>query len=176
MSSVKNLHKLATIAVAKEFNLANLHSFPFIKKVSITFPLGSSTGSISDKKFIEQCFYDMEKLTGSKPIIKYAKKSDAGLKIREGQPVSIMCSLRRDKMFYFLDKVVYVALPRLRDFRGLKRSFDKFGNFIFTIPRDSSVFYESNFQCDMSVCLSIQNSLSSNVSESLLKKILFPFI
>lgn len=155
----------------KKFALVNIHQLPKLKKITLAFNLGSQG---NDKKFVQDVKNDLVMLTGNKPIVKLAKFSDAALKIREGQPLSIICTLRKDKMFHFLDKLVYVALPRLRDFRGLSRNFDNQGNFTITIPGDSGVFYEVNFTTSLNACFCIANS-SKDISLYLLSNMNLPF-
>ncbi|QED23200.1 50S ribosomal protein L5 [Candidatus Deianiraea vastatrix] len=158
--------------ISESSGVKNVHSLPKIEKIVLSFNLGSSG---NDKKFVESVFTDMVCVSGSIPVIKNAKFSDANFKIRDGQPVSILATLRGKKLFYFLDMLIYGALPRIRDFRGLRDSFDFGGNFTFTISGQSSVMYESNFSQDLNINIVISNS-NPTISKKLLSSISVPFV
>lgn len=153
------------------FKSLNIHARPIISKVTISLNLSSSG---SDKKVVDAALKEIASLSGSKPVVVLAKKSDAVFKIREGQPSAIKVTLRSSKMYSFFDKLIYVALPRLRDFRGLKSSFDKLGNLSFTLPGGSFLFFESNFLQDANISISIKNS-SPEKSKILMSAIRLPF-
>ncbi len=169
--NIKEKYKLALVECKDKFAIQNVHQLPSLKKMTLCFNLGNQG---TDKKFLQNVKNDMVLLTGSKPIVRNAKFSDAALKIREGQPLSVICTLRGKKMFHMLDKLVYIALPRLRDFRGLNKNFDRDGNFTITLPGDSSIFYEVNFLVDLNICCRISSS-SKEKSLLLLSKINLPF-
>jgi large subunit ribosomal protein L5 len=100
---------------------------PRITKITLNMGVGEAIG---DKKILEFAVGDMQKIAGQKPIITYARKSNAGFKIREGWPIGCKVTLRRERMYEFLDRLINIAIPRIRDFRGLNgKSFDGRGNY-----------------------------------------------
>jgi large subunit ribosomal protein L5 len=100
---------------------------PRIEKIVLNMGVGEATG---DKKLLENASGDMQKISGQKPVITKAKKAIANFKIREGYPIGCMVTLRQERMYEFLDRLVTIALPRVRDFRGMSaRSFDGRGNY-----------------------------------------------
>jgi len=100
---------------------------PRIQKIVLNMGVGEAVG---DKKLLENAAADMQKLSGQKPVVTKARKAIAGFKIREGYPIGCMVTLRQDRMYEFLDRLISIALPRVRDFRGGSgRSFDGRGNF-----------------------------------------------
>ena len=127
----------------KEFGYKNNMAVPRITKVVVNMGLGKflRDGSKDDMKRITKDFTD---ITGQKPVVTKAKKAIAGFKIREGMPVGLMVTLRGARMYEFLDRLVSVSLPQIRDFRGLnKRAFDKNGNFNIGI-KEHIIFSEVN--------------------------------
>ena len=127
----------------KEFSYKNNMAVPKITKIVVNMGLGKflRDGSKDDMKRITKDFTD---ITGQKPVVTKAKKAIAGFKLREGMPVGLMVTLRGSRMYEFLDRLVSVALPQIRDFRGLnKKSFDKNGNFNIGI-KEHIIFSEVN--------------------------------
>lgn len=117
----------------------NNHMIPSLSKISLSIRFGQDG---NDKNLVNALSSDLSNIAGQKAVISYAKFSDAGLKIREGQPISTKVTLRRNTMLYFLDKLILMAMPRIRDFDGLNPgSLDRDFNYSFTI-RDYTVFYE----------------------------------
>jgi large subunit ribosomal protein L5 len=115
---------------------------PKLEKIVINMGVGEAT---QDKKKVEQAAAEMEKISGQKPVITKAKKSIAQFKLREGMPIGCKVTLRRDRMFEFLDRLVTIALPRVRDFRGLNpKSFDGRGNYAMGL-KEQIVFPEINY-------------------------------
>lgn len=111
----------------KECGYKNLMEVPSITKITLNMGVGEA---VNDKKIIEHALGDLTKIAGQKPIVTKARKSIAGFKIREGWPIGCKVTLRREKMYEFLERLLYIAIPRIRDFRGLnKRSFDGWGNY-----------------------------------------------
>lgn len=111
----------------EKFNLENPHRIPRILKVTVNMGVG---GAIENKKRIDAMANDLSAITGQKPKICRARVSVAGFKLREGMPIGVKVDLRRDRMWEFLDRMINIAMPRIRDFRGIKRnSFDGRGNF-----------------------------------------------
>jgi large subunit ribosomal protein L5 len=100
---------------------------------------------VADKKIIEHAVGDMTKIAGQKPVVTKARKSIAGFKVREGYPVGCMVTLRRDRMYEFLDRLIAVAIPRIRDFRGISgRSFDGRGNYSMGV-KEQTIFPEIEY-------------------------------
>lgn len=126
----------------KELGLANVNQVPVLEKIVLNVGLGKSK---DDKKTIEVAGNTLRKITGQQPIDTFAKNSIAGFKLREGNKIGIKVTLRGDKMYEFLDRLVNIVLPRLRDFHGVsKKSFDKSGNYSIGLV-DQSVFPELTF-------------------------------
>jgi large subunit ribosomal protein L5 len=110
-----------------QFNYASAMQVPKFTKITLNMGLGDAVG---DKKVIENAVRDMEQIAGQKPVVTMSRKAIAGFKIRENWPVGCMVTLRKDKMYEFLDRLVNFAIPRIRDFRGLSgKSFDGRGNY-----------------------------------------------
>ena len=114
-------------ALVKQFGYQSIMQVPRIEKIVLNMGVGEAT---SDKKLLDNAIGDMQKVSGQKPVITKARKAIAGFKIREGYPIGCMVTLRHDRMFEFLDRLVSVALPRVRDFRGVSgKGFDGRGNY-----------------------------------------------
>ena len=114
-------------AMVEKFGYKNALEVPRLDKIVINMGVGEAT---QDKKKVEQAAAEMEKIAGQKPVITKAKTSIAQFKLREGMPIGCKVTLRRERMFEFLDRLVNIALPRVRDFRGLNpKSFDGRGNY-----------------------------------------------
>jgi large subunit ribosomal protein L5 len=117
-------------ALQKKLNLENVMQIPQIKKISLNIGVGNAS---TDKKIVETALNHLGRIAGQKPVVTKARKSIAGFKIRDGWPMGVKVTLRRDKMYEFLDRLVTIVLPRVRDFRGVDvRGFDKRGNFNFS--------------------------------------------
>ena len=126
----------------KELGLANAHQVPRLEKITINVGLGRAK---DDKKTIEVATNTLRKVTGQEPMETFAKKSIAGFKLREGNKIGLKVTLRGDKMYEFLDRLVTIVLPRLRDFHGVSvKAFDRQGNFSLGLT-DQSVFPELTF-------------------------------
>ena len=111
----------------ERFNYASVMQVPKITKITVNMGLGKSVG---DKKVLENALGDMTMITGQKPIVTKARKSIANFKLREGWAIGAKVTLRRDRMYEFLDRLISVAIPRIRDFRGVNgRAFDGMGNY-----------------------------------------------
>jgi large subunit ribosomal protein L5 len=114
-------------ALMKQFGYKSVMQVPRIEKVVLNMGVGEAT---SDKKLLDNAVADMTKIAGQKPVVTKARKAIAGFKIREGYPIGAMVTLRHERMYEFLDRLVSVALPRVRDFRGVGgKGFDGQGNF-----------------------------------------------
>ena len=126
----------------KKFNFKSAMEIPKIDKITVNVGLGEAVG---DKKVIEKAVNDLALISGQKPIVTLARKSIAGFKIRDGWPIGVKVTLRRKKMYEFLDRLVNVAIPRIRDFRGLsERSFDGRGNYSMGV-KEQIIFPEIDY-------------------------------
>ena len=127
----------------KELNISNVHQVPALKKIVLNVGLGRA---MDDKKLMEIATNTITKITGQHPVQTSAKKSIAGFKLREGNKIGLKVTLRGDKMYEFIDRLVTVVLPRLRDFHGVSlKSFDAQGNYSLGMT-DQSVFPELSFE------------------------------
>jgi large subunit ribosomal protein L5 len=163
-------------AMIEKFGYKNRLEVPKLEKIVINMGVGEAT---QDKKKVEAAAAEMQAIAGQKPVITKAKKSIAQFKLREGMPIGAKVTLRRDRMFEFLDRLVTIALPRVRDFRGLNpKSFDGRGNFALGI-KEHIVFPEINYDkvdqvlgMDVIVCTTAK---SDDEARALLKHFNFPF-
>jgi len=129
-------------ALTKEFGYENMMAVPKIEKVSINIGLGEAT---QNSKLMDGAVSELGTITGQKPIITRAKKSIAAFKLRENMPIGCMVTLRGDRMFEFLDRLMNVALPRVRDFRGISpKAFDGRGNYTLGL-KDQLIFPEIDY-------------------------------
>ncbi|MGM0366741.1 MAG: 50S ribosomal protein L5 [Actinomycetota bacterium] len=160
----------------KEFGYSNVMQVPRVEKISVNMGVGSATENIKE---LESATEDLAKITGQKPVITKAKKSIAGFKVREGNPIGCKVTLRGARMYEFLDRLLNVALPRVRDFRGLSpKSFDGSGNYTLGI-REQLVFPEIDYDSILSVKgmnVTINTTVDTDKEAlSLLSKFGFPF-
>lgn len=126
----------------EQFGYGSLMQVPRITKITLNMGVGEAVG---DKKVIENAVADLEKIAGQKPVVTKARKSVATFKVREGWPIGCKVTLRRDRMYEFLDRLINVAIPRIRDFRGVSgRSFDGQGNFSMGV-REQIIFPEIDY-------------------------------
>jgi large subunit ribosomal protein L5 len=129
-------------AMTEKFGYKNRLEVPRLDKIVLNMGVGEAT---QDKKKVDTAASEMELIAGQKPVVTKAKKSIAQFKLREGMPIGVKVTLRRDRMYEFLDRLVTVALPRVRDFRGLNpRSFDGRGNYAMGL-KEQIVFPEINY-------------------------------
>jgi large subunit ribosomal protein L5 len=128
--------------LVEQFGYKSIMEVPRIDKITINMGVGEA---VADKKVMDHAVGDLVKIAGQKPVVTVAKKSIAGFKIREGYPVGCKVTLRRERMFEFLDRLVTIALPRVRDFRGVSgKSFDGRGNFNMGV-REQIIFPEIEY-------------------------------
>lgn len=176
MTRLKDFYNTTVVPeLMKQFNYASVMEVPRIEKITLNIGLGEA---VADKKIMEFALSDLTKIAGQKPVVTVARKSIAGFKIREGYPVGCMVTLRKDKMYEFLDRLVNIALPRVRDFRGLNgKSFDKFGNYNFGI-KEQIIFPEIEYDkidalrgMNITITTSAKNS---DEARALLKSFSFP--
>jgi large subunit ribosomal protein L5 len=126
----------------EKLGLTNPMRVPKITKITLNMGVGEALG---DKKILDNAVSDMTRIAGQKPVVTNARKSVAGFKIREGFPIGAKVTLRRERMYEFLDRLVNIAIPRIRDFRGLNpRSFDDQGNYSLGV-REQIIFPEIDY-------------------------------
>ena len=126
----------------EKFNYSSVMQAPKLDKIVVNIGVGDAS---HDSKFLEAAAKDLEVITGQKPIITKAKKSIAGFKLREGQPIGVKVTLRGEAMYNFMEKLIKVALPRVRDFRGISpKAFDGFGNYTLGI-KEQLIFPEIEY-------------------------------
>ena len=140
----KDLYSTEVIPYLKEtFDYKNLHQIPKIEKIQINRGLGVAA---QNKKVLDKSVKEFRSITGQQPLVTKAKKSIAGFKLREDIELGITVTLRRNKMYSFLDRLINLALPRIRDFQGLDpNKFDKFGNYTFGLT-DQLIFPEIEYE------------------------------
>jgi len=128
MARLKETYRKDVVpALVKQFGYKSVMEVPRVEKIVLNMGVGEAT---ADKKLLDNAIGDMQKISGQKPVITKARKAIAGFKIREGYPIGCMVTLRHDRMFEFLDRLISVALPRVRDFRGVAgKGFDGRGNY-----------------------------------------------
>ena len=143
MSRLKDLYeKQIRDALKKEFGYKNEMEIPRLEKIVLNMGVGEAT---EDRKALDGAVKDMTAIAGQKPVLTKAKKSVASFKVREGMPIGCKVTLRRERMYEFLDRLITMAMPRIRDFRGISsRSFDGHGNFAFGL-KEQIVFLEINY-------------------------------
>lgn len=144
MSRLQEKYRKTVVpAMQKSFGIKNLMAVPRIEKVVINTGVGKI---VKEEKTIERIAKEIMMITGQKPVFKKAKKSISGFKLREGVSVGISVTLRGKRMYDFLDRLISIALPRSRDFRGIEvKNFDKMGNLNLGI-KESSIFPEINYE------------------------------
>ena len=127
-------------ALQKQFNYSSTMQVPVLKKIVINQGLGDATG---DKKIIDVAINEVTATTGQKAVATYAKKDIANFKLRKKMPIGVMVTLRRERMYEFLEKLIRVSLPRIRDFKGIESKFDGRGNYTLGIT-EQIIFPEIN--------------------------------
>jgi large subunit ribosomal protein L5 len=163
-------------ALMKQFGYKTSMQVPRIKKITLNMGVGEA---VADKKVLEHASGDMQKIAGQKPVITKSKKSVAAFKIRDGYPVGVMVTLRNRRMYEFLDRLVTIALPRVRDFRGIgARAFDGRGNYNMGI-KEQIIFPEIEYdKIDALRGLNISittSAKSDDEAKALLAAFKFPF-
>ena len=174
---LKTLYNAEIAAQMKsEFEYRNPMMIPKLDKVVINMGVGDA---VNDRKAVEGAFQDLQLIAGQKPVVTRAKKSIAGFKLREEMPIGAKVTLRKDRMYEFLDRLVTIALPRVRDFRGLSpKSFDGRGNYAMGL-KEHIVFPEIDYDkvdkirgMDIIVCTTAK---TDDEARELLRKFNFPF-
>lgn len=177
MSRLKDFYKDTVVKqLQDEFNYKSVMEVPRITKITINMGVGEA---LTDKKVLENAIADMEKIAGQKPVITKARKSVAGFKVREGWPIGCKVTLRADRMYDFLDRLITISIPRIRDFRGLNpKSFDGQGNYSMGI-KEQIIFPEIEYdRIDKLRGMDITITTSANTAEesrALLSAFKFPF-
>ena len=177
MSRLQDIYRDEVVAkLQKQFDYQNVMQIPRITKVTINMGVGEAVG---DKKVMEHAVSDLTKIAGQKPIVTKARNSIAGFKIREGWPIGCKVTLRRERMYEFLDRLISVAIPRIRDFRGFSaKSFDGRGNYNFGV-REQIIFPEIDYdQIDTLRGMNITITTNAKTDEegrALLAAFDFPF-
>jgi large subunit ribosomal protein L5 len=177
MAKLHDFYKETVVAeLAKQFNYKSVMQVPRIEKITLNMGLGEA---VADKKVLENATADMQAIAGQKPVVTVARKSVAGFKIREGYPIGCKVTLRGERMWEFLERLISIAIPRIRDFRGLNpKSFDGRGNYSMGV-REQIIFAEINFDkvdkirgMDITITTSAQND---EEAQALLSAFNFPF-
>lgn len=163
-------------ALMKEFNYASVMEVPKLEKIVVNIGVGDGS---HDDKLIEAARKDLETITGQHAVITKAKKSIAGFKLREGQSIGTKVTLRGDAMYNFMEKLIKIALPRVRDFRGVSpKSFDGKGNFTMGV-KEQLIFPEINYDDVLKVrgmdIVIVTTAKSNDEARSLLKAFGMPF-
>ena len=135
METLKKLYEEQIVPeLTKKFNYTTKMQVPRLEKIVLNMGVGDA---INDQKFLDAAVKDLEAISGQKPVVTAAKKSIAGFKLREGQPIGVKVTLRGENMYNFMEKLIKVALPRVRDFRGISnRAFDGKGNYTLDLLKD----------------------------------------
>jgi large subunit ribosomal protein L5 len=162
--------------IQKKLGLNNTMQVPRITKITLNMGVGEA---VADKKVLEHAVNDMQKIAGQKAVKTLARKSVAGFKIRDGYPIGCKVTLRRERMYEFLDRLVSIAIPRIRDFRGLNpKSFDRQGNFSMGVT-EQIIFPEINYDqidairgMDITISTTARNA---DEGRALLEAFDFPF-
>jgi large subunit ribosomal protein L5 len=177
MSRLQTFYKKEVIPqLMEELGLSNVMEVPKVTKITLNMGVGEA---VTDKKVMEKATGDMTLIAGQKPIVRLSKKSVASFKIRDGWPVGCKVTLRRERMYEFLDRLVSISIPRIRDFRGLSpKSFDGRGNYSMGV-KEQIMFPEIDFdKIDKIRGMDITITTSAKDNEqgmALLKAFNFPF-
>jgi large subunit ribosomal protein L5 len=172
----EHYNKTVVPALTKEFSLTNRMAVPKIEKISVNIGLGEAT---QNQKLMDPAVNELGMITGQRPVVTKARKSIAAFKLREGMAIGCMVTLRGDRMYEFLDRLVNVALPRVRDFRGVSsKSFDGRGNYTLAV-KDQLIFPEIDYNKvdktkGMNVCITTTAKTDAE-GLALLKHLGMPF-
>jgi large subunit ribosomal protein L5 len=177
MARLKDLYvKELAPKLKEELGLANVMEVPRITKITLNMGVGEAVG---DKKVLEAAVADMVKIAGQKVVVNNARKSIAGFKIRDGWPIGCKVTLRKDRMYEFLDRLITVAIPRIRDFRGISpKQFDGRGNFSMGVT-EQIIFPEIDYDKvdrirGLDICITT-TARTDEEGRALLKAFNFPF-
>jgi large subunit ribosomal protein L5 len=177
MARLKDYYKDSVVkAMTEQFGYTSIMQVPRIEKITLNMGVGEA---VADKKVMEHAVADMEKIAGQKAIVTKAKKSVAAFKIRDDYPVGCKVTLRRERMYEFLDRLVTVAIPRIRDFRGISaKSFDGRGNYNMGV-KEQIIFPEIEYDKidairGMNITIT-NNAKTDEEAKALLAAFSFPF-
>lgn len=175
-NSIKKDYKERIVpALMKEFGYTSVMQVPVLKKIVINQGLGMATG---DKKIIEVALSELALITGQKPVVTLSKKDISNFKVRKGNPIGVMVTLRREKMYEFLERLIRIALPRIRDFKGIDSKLDGSGNYTLGIT-EQIIFPEINLDSITKILgMNITFVTSANTDEegfALLREFGLPF-
>ena len=177
MSRLETVYKEKVLpALVEQFAYKSIMQAPRITKITLNMGVG---GAVADKKVLQSALSDMEKISGQKPVVTLARKSIAGFKIRDDMPIGCKVTLRSERMFEFLDRLISISIPRIRDFRGLSsKSFDGRGNYSMGV-KEQIIFPEIDYdKIDTIRGMDITITTSAQTNEeglALLKLFNFPF-
>lgn len=177
MARLQKLYKDEIVgALTEKFSYQSAMEVPKLEKITLNMGVGEA---VADKKILQHALDDLEKISGQKPIVTISKKSIAGFKIRDGMPIGCKVTLRRDRMYEFLDRLISIAIPRIRDFRGLNgKAFDGRGNYSMGV-KEQIIFPEIDFdKVDAVRGLDITITTSAKTDQearALLEQFKFPF-
>jgi len=177
MARLQSIYKEQVVPeLIERFGYKSSMQVPRLEKITLNMGVGEA---VADKKILQNAMEDLQKISGQKPIVTISRKSIAGFKIREGMPIGCKVTLRRDRMYEFLDRLISIAIPRIRDFRGLSpRSFDGRGNYSMGV-REQIIFPEIDYDkidairgLDITITTS---AASDQEARALLEQFKFPF-
>jgi len=177
MAKLHEVYKDKVVAeLVKEFNYSSVMQVPRIEKITLNMGVGEA---LADKKILDNAVADLEAISGQKPLITKARKSVAGFKVREGYPIGCKVTLRGERMWDFFERLVSIAIPRIRDFRGVSaKSFDGRGNYSMGV-REQIIFPEIDYDkvdrvrgMDITITTSAK---SDEEGRALLEAFNFPF-
>lgn len=166
----------AVSALIKEFGYRNTLQIPRLKKVVVNVGVGKA---VTDMKFLQAATQELSLVTGQKPVVTKARRSIAGFKIREGMPIGCMVTLRGKRMYEFVERLIHLALPRIRDFRGLsQKAFDGHGNYSLGIKEQlifPEIVYDKILETHGMDVTIVTSAISDREGNALLKHLGFPF-
>ena len=177
MARLETVYKETILpALVEQFAYKSIMQAPRITKITLNMGVG---GAVADKKVLQSALSDMEKISGQKPVVTLARKSIAGFKIRDDMPIGCKVTLRSDRMYEFLDRLISISIPRIRDFRGLSpKSFDGSGNYSMGV-KEQIIFPEIDYdKIDTLRGMDITITTTAETNEeglALLKLFNFPF-
>jgi large subunit ribosomal protein L5 len=177
MARLESVYKETILPeLVKQFSYKSVMQAPRITKITLNMGVGEA---VADKKILQSAVSDMEKISGQKPVITLARKSIAGFKIRDDMPIGCKVTLRSQRMYEFLDRLISISIPRIRDFRGLSpKSFDGFGNYSMGV-KEQIIFPEIDYdKIDAIRGMDITITTTAQTNEeglALLKLFNFPF-
>ena len=177
MARLETVYKETILpALVEQFAYKSIMQAPRITKITLNMGVG---GAVADKKVLQSALSDMEKISGQKPVVTLARKSIAGFKIRDDMPIGCKVTLRSDRMYEFLDRLISISIPRIRDFRGLSpKSFDGRGNYSMGL-KEQIIFPEIDYdKIDTLRGMDITITTTAETNEeglALLKLFNFPF-